>query len=96
MRSSGGLAGVTTETDNMSGFYRPPISRKAAKDHRCTFCGWNIPKGEVYQEQTGVWDGAAFRSKFHEECFDTLCEDGDGEFTPYSAEPPERLRTANV
>ena len=74
----------------MSDFCRTAEQRKAAKDHRCTYCGEGIPRGEVYQEQTGVWDGAAFRNKFHAECFQALCDEGEGEFTPYSETRPER------
>lgn len=72
----------------MSDFCRDAEWRKAIKGHRCTYCGEDILKGELYQEQTGVWDGKAFRNKFHSECFDALCEDGEGEFTPYSGERP--------
>lgn len=75
----------------MSDFYRPSVVRKAAKSHRCTYCGERIAVGETYHEQTGVWDGKAFRNKFHVECFEVLCEEGEGEFTPYSGDPPERL-----
>ena len=74
----------------MSDFFRTAEQRKAAKDHRCIYCGEGIQKGEVYQEQTGVWDGAAFRNKFHAECFQALCSAGEGEFTPYSENRPER------
>lgn len=74
----------------MSDFCRTAKQRKAAKDHRCTYCGEGIPKGEVYREQTGVWEGAAFRNTFHEECFKALCDEGEGEFTPYSETRPER------
>lgn len=73
----------------MSDFYREPVSRKARKDHRCTYCGEAIQRGEVYSEQTGVWDGKAFRSRFHSECFEDLC-DGEGEFTPYSQDRPRK------
>jgi hypothetical protein len=72
----------------MSDFCRPAEQRKAAKEHRCTYCGEGIPKGEVYQEQTGFWDGAAFRSKFHGECYQELCAEGEGEFTPFSEDRP--------
>lgn len=72
----------------MSDFYRDAEWRKAAKEHRCTYCGEPVPKGEFYKEQTGVWDGKAFRNKFHSECFDALCEEGEEEFCPYSNERP--------
>ena len=72
----------------MGDFFRPAEWRTAAKDHRCIYCGEAIAKGEIHQEQTGVWDGKAFRNKFHPECFAALCQDGEGEFTAYSEERP--------
>jgi len=78
----------------MGDFCRPSVSRKAAKEHLCISCGWRIKKGELYDEQTGYWDGKAFRNKFHAECFSALSEEGAFEFTPYSGEPPERLLIA--
>lgn len=74
----------------MSDFYRPSERRVAAKEHRCIYCGETIIKGEIYKEQTGVWDCKAFRNRFHWECFEDLCECSDGEFTPYSCERPNR------
>lgn len=78
----------------MSGYFRPSVQRIARIPHRCISCGWPIARGEQYAEQTGYWDGLAFRNRFHAECFEDLCNEGDGEFTPYSGEPPERLRLA--
>ena len=74
----------------MSDYCRPAEQRKAAKDHRCTYCGETIQKGDAYQVQTGFWEGAAFRNKFHAECYQDLCDEGEGEFTPYSHVRPER------
>ena len=53
-----------------------------------SYCGESIPKGESYREQTGYWEGSAFRNRFHPECFQALCDEGEGEFTPYSEERP--------
>ena len=77
----------------MSDLIRPSVTRTARIEHRCICCGWPIARSENYVEQTGYWEGRAFRNRFHAECFDDLGEDG-GEFTPYSGEPPERLREA--
>jgi ribosomal protein L37AE/L43A len=74
----------------MTDYVRPSIVRKAAKQHRCTYCGEAIPQGELHREQTGFWDGAAFRNRFHDECYQELSAEGEGEFTPYSHERPEK------
>lgn len=78
----------------MSDLIRPHMNRTARIEHRCISCGWPIARGEQYAEQTGYWEGKAFRNRFHAECFDDLAESGDREFSPYSGEPPERLRAA--
>ena len=41
--------------------------------------------------QSGHYEDRAFRNKYHTECWDVLCEDGEFEFTPGELEPPERL-----
>ncbi|MFO0450764.1 MAG: hypothetical protein ACK52I_19235 [Pseudomonadota bacterium] len=78
----------------MSNLIRPSVTRTARKPHRCIVCYWPIAVGEQYVEQTGYWEGSAFRNKFHAECFEDLCDEGGGEFTPGCGEPPERLREA--
>jgi hypothetical protein len=75
----------------MSGFFRKVEAKPARKAHRCEACYHTIAVGEIYKEQTGVWDGSAFRNRYHAECFDELCADGTEEFTPGSFEPPARL-----
>jgi hypothetical protein len=72
----------------MSDFFNQAEDRKARKDHRCTYCGEDINKGDVYVFQKGNWDGRWFESKMHPECFDDMCENGDGEYTCYSNERP--------
>lgn len=72
----------------MEDFYNPHERRKAVKQHRCTYCGETIEVGDAYTHQTGVHDGHWFTSKLHDECFDDLCENGDGEYAPYSNDRP--------
>jgi len=72
----------------MSDFYNPPETRKARKDHRCIYCGELINKNDTYTFQKGNYEGRWFESKMHPECFDDLCEWGDGEYTPYSNTRP--------
>lgn len=72
----------------MSDFYNPAVTRKAAKPHRCTYCGESITKGDKYQHQKGNYDGRWFESKMHPECFDDMCEFGEGEYKPYSNDRP--------
>lgn len=73
----------------MRDFYNPVEYRKARKDHQCTYCAELISKGDAYAHQTGVYDGSWYTSKMHPECFDDLCEQGDGEYAPYSNERPK-------
>lgn len=75
----------------MSDFFNPATTPKARKRHQCVCCYAGIPAGEQYVQQTGFYDGRPFRNKFHQECWDILCEDGEFEFTPGDGEPPERL-----
>lgn len=72
----------------MSDFYNPHEDRKARKAHRCTYCAEAIAVGEHYVHQTGVYDGRWYANKMHPECFQELCDEGEGEFTPYSNERP--------
>lgn len=77
----------------MSDFFRPATSPRAKKPYRCIACGYSIEAGEMHKHQTGVYEGRWFAHRFHEECFEVLFAEGWEEFTPYSGEPPERLRT---
>lgn len=46
--------------------------------------------------QDGVWEGRRFHNRFHNECFEALCEEGEGEFMPGSFDPPERLKEKSL
>ncbi len=70
-------------------FFNPQVSRKASKDHSCSYCAEPINKGDYYTFQKGNCEGRWFESKMHPECFDDMCEQGDGEYTPYSNERPK-------
>lgn len=37
--------------------------------------------------------GRWFESKMHEECFEEMCNEGDGEYTTYSNDRPQRADT---
>lgn len=76
----------------MSDLVRQPIYRKARKQHQCIACYHHIIVGENYIEQTGFWEGEAFRNRYHGECWDSLCDSDEREFMPGSFEPPERLQ----
>lgn len=80
----------------MSDFHAEPTSPIAKKEHRCIYCGGPILIGERYMQQEGFYDGEPYRSRYHDECFDDCAEEfrisGDWEFTPYSAEYPERVK----
>lgn len=42
--------------------------RKARKEHRCDFCGLKIEVGEIYEDQTAVYDGELYHWKSHFSC----------------------------
>jgi hypothetical protein len=78
----------------MGDFFRPATSPVAQKQYVCVACGWFIPKGEKHMAQTGVYDGAGFSNRFHDECWDAMCDDEfarDG-FMTGSYEVPERFK----
>ncbi|TDQ27664.1 hypothetical protein [Tenacibaculum caenipelagi] len=47
---------------------------KARKEHRCNFCWGVIPKGEVYESQTNVYEGTIYTWKAHTSCQDIARE----------------------
>lgn len=80
----------------MSDYHGAPTHPKARKEHRCIWCGGPILAGEQHIQQTGFYDGAPYRNRYHNECWDDCAEScshyGDWEFTPHSADYPERVR----
>lgn len=78
----------------MSDYHRPATHPTARKARRCVACYYPIAAGETYTQQTGFYDGRAYRSDYHAECFEDLADEGDFEFTPGFADPPERVRAA--
>lgn len=70
--------------------------RMAQKNHRCIWCGEQIPKGSKYLRETGEFQGEFFAQKWHPECEldsqNRAQDNGDGswtEFDPYENERPE-------
>ena len=67
-------------------------TRKAAKQHRCIWCGQPISKGDAYQEERSVYEGGHQLHRWHPECRqaaqDGLADGDDPEFIPHSAERP--------
>ena len=80
----------------MSDFYNDMIVRTTKKAHKCTYCGEPIPAGDTYCYQKGNYDGSWYESKMHAECFDDMCETGDGEYTPYCNERPKNLTASTT
>jgi hypothetical protein len=74
----------------MSDFFHPMTEQASRKQRQCIYCGEEINKGDVYARQTGVFDGRWQDNKYHPECFSDFCDQGDGEFTPYSNDRPEK------
>lgn len=80
----------------MTNHHRTPTRPTARKEHRCIYCGGPILTGEQYVQQTGYYDNAAYRSRYHAECYDDCADEctcyGEWEFIPYSADYPERVK----
>lgn len=67
--------------------------RKAAKPHRCIWCGEAIAQGARYFDERSAYEGRIQRHHWHPECLQAA-EDGwrdgdDAEFMPYSNDRPE-------
>lgn len=75
----------------MSDHHATPTKPKARKPHRCVACMFRIEQGETYVQQTGFFDGSAYRNKYHQECWDALSEEGHFEFISGELDPPARL-----
>ena len=80
----------------MSNYHSVPTNPKARKEHRCIYCGGPIPIGEKHVHQTGFYDGAPYRNRYHAECYDDCANEchyyNEWEFMPYSADYPPRVR----
>ena len=67
-------------------------TRRAAKPHRCIWCGQAIAKGETYQDERSVYEGSHQLHRWHPECHqdaqECLADGDDPEFIPHSAERP--------
>ena len=69
----------------------PTETRKARKEHVCTYCGEAIEKGATYVLWTSFGDGGAYNNKMHPECLGVLQGESDGngfEYVPYENERP--------
>lgn len=68
------------------------IDRRAAKNHRCIWCGEEIERGERYRDERSVYDGNIQRHRWHPECQvdseNYFRESGEEEFDPYENERP--------
>lgn len=81
----------------MSDYHRSPTYQSARKEHLCIYCYGPIFVGEMYANQTGYYNGSAYRNRFHIECFEDCAEEanfGCDEFTPGRADWPDRVREA--
>lgn len=76
-------------------------TRKAAKPHRCIWCGENIAISESYTYVRCVFEGDPQSQHWHPECLED-CEEaarqegGVIEFTPWSAERPVKHPTVSA
>lgn len=58
----------------MSQLYKENIVKSARKNHRCSHCFTNIPKGSRYHTCSGLYDGEFFSAKAHLECHEKYIE----------------------
>ena len=61
------------------------VEHAGRKDHRCEWCGENIPKGEIFAHFKGMWEGDFQNWRMHLECYSASSSSDyltDG-FTPY-------------
>jgi len=81
----------------MADHHSTPTHPHARREHRCIWCGGPILVGEKYVQQTGIFDGARYRNRYHAECYEDCGEScrecGDWEFSPYQADYPARVKT---
>lgn len=69
------------------------ISRTAAKEHICIWCGQKIEKGEFYVREQSVYDGHFQNHAWHQECNKEAQEEfknGESDFTAYAHERPRK------
>lgn len=70
------------------------VTRRAAKEHKCIWCGEAIDAGKNYCDERSVGDGYMQSFHWHLECLDGAEEEwhggDDGEFIPYRQERPQR------
>lgn len=66
---------------------------KAAKDHRCEWCGETIPNGDIHTRGSGVWEGDWQNWRMHNECFDVgaLNDEITDGFSPFENERPKAV-----
>ena len=66
--------------------------RRAAKQHRCIWCGQAINKGDTYVDERSVYDGSIQRHRWHPECIqdarDGWAQGDDQEFLAWSNDRP--------
>lgn len=63
-----------------------PVARK---DHRCIWCGENIPKGEQYVSERSTYDDEFQNHHWHIECLiyaQDVSDENPWEFSPYENE----------
>ena len=66
-------------------------STRAAKRHRCIWCGERIERGEQYLRVIGKFEGDLLSDPYHLECREAAqadFDDGEDEFCPYDNERP--------
>lgn len=69
-------------------FWAPSTEHRAAKRHRCIWCGEHIEQGERHCRQSGVFYGEFQTNRWHLECWDAAEFSVDDEFMPHENERP--------
>lgn len=68
---------------------------RAAKDHRCAWCGEVISKGTQYKRFRGRWNGDWQNWGMHVECLAVSNTDGVDNFELYAGDRPHN-REASI
>lgn len=73
----------------------PKTTRRARREHKCTWCGADIKRGEEYIRWLSIDEDHGFTNKMHVDCNKASDDDylqcGEG-YMPYDNERPESAK----
>jgi len=69
-------------------FWADMTQQRAAKPHRCVWCGQRIDAGHIYNRQIGVFGGEFQANRWHPESWDAADFSVHDEFMPHENDRP--------